>query len=83
MKIDDGPYAGYWLDSSDGYVCAVGSSSQRWRFLGSGDHYEWWQGDSRPVVITDTKPSGAGNGYQLRAQYRATPQRYTISRIDG
>jgi hypothetical protein len=32
MKIDDGPYAGYWLDSSDGYVCAVGSSSQRWRF---------------------------------------------------
>ncbi|MEV4286957.1 hypothetical protein AB0K40_15750 [Nonomuraea bangladeshensis] len=82
MKIDDGPYNGYWLDSSDGYVRAVGSSNQRWRFLGSGDHYEWWQ-DERPVVITDTKPSGAGNGYHLRAQYRATPQMYTISRIDG
>ncbi|MEU7747343.1 hypothetical protein [Nonomuraea sp. NPDC049158] len=83
MQIDDGPYAGYWLDSSDGYVCAVGSSSQRWRFLGGGDQCEWWQ-DGRPVVISDHKPaSNVGSGRQLRAQLGATPQMYTISRIDG
>ncbi|MET7334463.1 hypothetical protein [Nonomuraea sp. NPDC005650] len=58
MKIADGAYTDYWLDSSDGYVCAVGSSSQRWKFLGNGDHYEWWQ-DERPVVITDTGPAAA------------------------
>ncbi|MER5426549.1 hypothetical protein [Streptosporangium roseum] len=83
IKIADGPYTDYWLDSSDGYVCAVGSSGQRWKFLGSGDQFEWWQGE-RPVVITDSKPaSNAGSGYQLRAQLGATPQAYTINRIDG
>ncbi|MGA5757759.1 hypothetical protein [Nonomuraea bangladeshensis] len=84
MKIDDGPYAGYWLDSSDGWVCAVGSTSQRWRFLGDGDQVEWWQGELRPVVITDRKPSSdADSGQQLRALVGGTPQTYTISRIDG
>ncbi|MEU8106943.1 hypothetical protein AB0C18_24805 [Nonomuraea muscovyensis] len=82
LQIADAPYAGYWLDSSDGYVCAVGSSSQRWKFLGGGDHYEWWQGE-RPVVISDHKPaSNVGSGQQLRAQLSATPQMYTINRID-
>ncbi|HUR03161.1 MAG TPA: hypothetical protein VM347_11515 [Nonomuraea sp.] len=82
MKIDDGSYNGYWLDSRDGYLCAVGSSNQRWKFVGSGDHYEWWQGE-RPVVISGTKPSGAGSGEHLRATYNATPQTFTISRIGG
>ncbi|MEV0149462.1 MULTISPECIES: hypothetical protein [unclassified Nonomuraea] len=82
IKIAEGYYKSCYLDSSDGYLCAVGSSSQRWRFVGSGDQVEWWQGE-RPVVITGTKPSGAGSGRQLRAEYGATPQIYTISRIDG
>ncbi|MEU4332555.1 hypothetical protein [Nonomuraea dietziae] len=82
IKIAEGYYKSCLLDSSDGYLCAVGFSSQRWRFLGGGDQVEWWQGE-RPVVITETKPSGAGNGWQLRAQHGATPEIYTISRIDG
>lgn len=77
MKIAEGPYNDYWLDSSDGWVCAVGSSSQRWKFLGSGDQVEWWQ-DERPVVVTDTHPASDSLNRQLRAQHGATPQTYTI-----
>ncbi|MFI6791260.1 hypothetical protein ACIBG4_28415 [Nonomuraea sp. NPDC050383] len=85
MRIDDGPYAGQWLDSSDGWVCAVGSTSQRWRFLGGGDQVEWWQGDLRKVVVTDRKPSSdAASGQQLRALIDDDPpQTFAISRIDG
>ncbi|MEU4332556.1 hypothetical protein [Nonomuraea dietziae] len=82
IKIASGPYTNYWLDSSDGYLCAVGSSSQRWRFVGGGDQVEWWQGE-RPVVITEKKPaSDCEATQQLRALYGATPEMYTISRID-
>ncbi|MEU4704038.1 hypothetical protein [Nonomuraea dietziae] len=82
IKIASGPYVNGWLDSSDGYLCAVGSSNQRWRFVGDGDHYEWWQGE-RPVVRTENKPaSDCEATYRLRARLGATPEMYTISRVD-
>ncbi|MEU4332183.1 hypothetical protein [Nonomuraea dietziae] len=78
MRIVDGNYDGYWLDSSDGWLCAVGSSKQRWKFLGNGEHYEWWQGE-RPVVVRQSGPNNDGaSGFRLRAEYGANPRTYTV-----
>jgi hypothetical protein len=49
-------YAGHYLDSSDGWLCAVPSEGCRWRFHDEGDYCRMVQeGRGRTVKLTDTR----------------------------
>jgi hypothetical protein len=79
---DGGDWAGYlqivsahnkgkWVDSSNGWVMAVGSKADPVWFIDRGSHYELWQGKNknRPLV---------NSGGRLRFAAGSNPGRFNI-----
>ncbi|GAB4583064.1 hypothetical protein [Nocardia sp. IFM 10818] len=73
LKMPDGVYAGYWLDSKDGYLQAR-SSECRWRFIDKGPYYEWWQVPTgKSVRMIDERVKGGESQY-IRAMTDPLPE---------
>ncbi|MGW0810321.1 hypothetical protein [Nonomuraea sp. NPDC002799] len=75
LKMTDGYYEGYWLDSKDGYLQAVSSKANagRWRFIDKGAYYHWLQVDTnRHVRVVPEWISGGGSRY-VRALHGEPP----------
>ncbi|WP_433663270.1 hypothetical protein ACQPW1_14700 [Nocardia sp. CA-128927] len=71
LKMTEGYYKDYWLDSKDGYLQAWSSSDTRWRFIDKGPYYHWHQGTGDPSaskLVRVLTEEIAPKAFYIRAQ---------------
>ena len=67
LKMTEGYYKDYWLDSKDGYLQAWSSSDCRWQFVDKGPYYQWRQEVGGTRVVRVLTEEVAPKAFYIRA----------------